>query len=289
MLMASITYSSLNRFVKAEVQAHEWHERIRYQARVKYNHALYAASKPKKTIKEPSPKEKKQEEKTADKPKTEVGRGSIPGQFLVSPVFRENHHDDLIKYSELFKAVVRQLYYEQPFFKNLEKERPQFLDEILKEIVEISERDKPIANFNKLMFKNWSDPNLKRAFSLMLAETPSYRAPLKEKIEKELPEAEKDESVINRSGINTINDLFHFTYLPKIRIWLASRPILIALFRNEELVEALIRDRMQNYPKLISGIYQSEDIEKYLQETYGGKSSYDHLIDYKVTKTRPPK
>lgn len=288
MLMASITYSSLNRFVKAEVQAHEWQERIRFQARVKYNQSLYALSKP-KVKEEAKSQESKKDEKKVEKPKTEMGRGTIPGQFLISPTFRHQHPDDFVKYGELFKAVARQLYYEQPFFKNLEKERPQFLDEIMREIVEISERGKPIASFNKLMFEKWSDPNLKRAFSLMLTESPSYRKPLKEKIEKEQEEKEKDESIVNRNGIVTLNDYFHFIYKDKIRLWLAPKPVLIALFRNNELVDALIQDRKQNYPKCISGIYEKDDLEKHLHETYGGKSAYETFIDYTVTKTRPPK
>ena len=288
MLMASITYSSLNRFVKAEVQAHEWQERIRAQARVKYNQSLYALSKP-KVKEEAKPPEPKKEDKKAEKPKAEMGKGIIPGQFLLNPSFRQQHPDDLIKYGELFKAVARQLYFEQPFFKNLEKDRPQFLDEIMREIVEISERGKPIANFNKLMFEKWSDPNLKRAFSLMLAESPSYRKPVKVKIEKDDEEKEKEESIINRNGIITLNDYFHFIYKDKIRLWLAPKPVLIALFRNSELVDALMQDRKQNYPKLISGIYERDDLEKYLHETYGGKSAYETFIDYTVTKTRPPK
>lgn len=284
MLMASITYSSLNRFVKSEVQAHEWQERIRAQARVKYNQSLYAQSKPKAKDETKASETKKEEKK-----KTEIGKGTLPGQFLLNPGFRQQHPEDFIKYGELFKAVVRQLYFEQPFFKNLEKDRPQFLDEIMREIVEISERGKPIASFNKLMFEKWSDPNLKRAFSLMLAESPSYRKPLKERIEKEHEEEEKEESIVNRNGIVTLNDYFHFIYKDKIRLWLAPKPVLIALFRNTELVDALIHDRKQNYSKLITGVYGRDELEKYLYETYGGKSAYEPFIDYTVTKTRPPK
>lgn len=283
MLMASITYSSLGRFVKAEVQAHEWQERIRAQAREKYNRSLYdrAPSKPDGKEKEKVPEDKG--------PRKENGRGTLSGQFLLNPTFRNAHQGDLIKFGELFKSIARRLYHEQPFFKNLERERPQFLDEIMREIVDISERDKPIANFDALMLKKWSDPNLKRAFSLMLAETPAYQRPVHEPIEKEEPEEERDESDASVNGLVSLNYYFHFNYKDKIRLWLAPRPVLMAIFNNTELVDSLIVARKRLYKSLMAQHYKEEEIAKSLRESYGNKSPYESFIDYTVTKTRPKK
>lgn len=294
MVLASITYSSLHTFFRNEVQSFEWQDRIRVVAYSKYNDSLRFCPITSKSITKtskaiPVDAETEQEKKTPSAPK-ETGRGTLPAQFLLNASYRKIHENEFPQFQELFKTLIRILYSDQPFYKRMQEERPNFLDEMIREIVDISERGKhPISKLDDLMFEKWGDPDLKHAFSYMLKATPIYRRPKREFIEWGNLDQEENESSYPIDGIYSLNFFMHSNNKDKIRLWLAPKVVLYALYKDFELVDLLVQDRYEQYKALNRGLYEKQQIQKHMEENYKGKSPFDSFIDFTVTKTLPPK
>ncbi len=287
MLMATITYSRLEHYLTAQIQASEWTFRVRSGARSLYNQdPLSCRIQPPKINPDPSlsgPKLPAQQ-------KAPKGTGKLAEKYLLNPGYRQNRDKDFQKIQDIFKQLAKNLYKDQPFFKNLEKERPAFLDEMLNEIVDITTKaPKPIKSFNDLMYEKWSDPNIKRAFSLMLQSTVTYKKPRPETL---LRGEAMDEAEVEKAspvGKVSLKDYFHDQNQDKVRLWLAKPELLSTFYQNQELVDALLKERKELYKKVVSDLIDPEEAKKEMEEHYGqGRSPYESFIDFTVTKTRPP-
>lgn len=281
MLMATITYSRLEHYLTTQVQSIEWQGRVRVGVRTLFNQdPLSCKTKPKPPSSEDA--------LTQTTPK---GYGKIPDKYFILPSYRSQHDENLLKAQELFKTLVRILYSDQPFFKNLERDRPTFLDEMLNEITEVSSRaQKKPKSFEDLMYEKWGDPDIKRAFSLMLQSTVSYRRPKPEILIR--GEEMKDLEIEKTAPLGqlTLEDYFHDKTTDKIRIWLAQPELLLALYQNQELVDNLIKERKELYKAVSRDLTPASEASKLLEQNYGhNRSPYEALIDFTVTKTKPPK
>jgi hypothetical protein len=171
----------------------------------------------------------------------------------------------------------------QPFFIQMQEERPDFLRAILQEIVMISDKANvknsklKVTHLDDLIYLPWSDVNLKIAFARMLQEGLIFKG-------SDRTNGDSSDLMSSPTGFQSLNDYFTSREADKIRVWLAPRPLLKALFPDswQEVIktrEALMRElKKENGPS-------AEDLSARFEQQFSEKTPYTELVDFKVTKT----
>jgi hypothetical protein len=154
-------------------------------------------------------------------------------------VDKKLHNKDLNvskQYRMLMIELMKIVYGEATFFKNLEKNRPGFLEEMLDAIEKAADAEsgEMIKHIRDIARLNLEDPELQEAFYHMLKGTIA-REKLKE-IESLTPRLKEKAYVSLFTFINYDGK----ENLPRIVIQLAPREILKAVFVTDEIVDAVI-------------------------------------------------
>lgn len=197
---------------------------------------------------------------------------------------RDNHLNEVKQYRMLAIELMRNVYGEAAFFKELERKRPHFLEELLKAIEDAAEEVPKgmIKRTVDLARLHLEDPELQEAFYRMLKGTIS-RDKLKELKEKgELTSRMKEKAYVS---------LFTFIHnegakgkVPTIKIGYAPPEILKAVFEKDEHVEAFILKVNE-----LSEKEKESGAEDLLKSAFIGKLRAgidENLINFKLPKKR---
>jgi len=173
---------------------------------------------------------------------------------------------------QLIKNLITVLYEKEPFFQEMLKEKPDALNEILHHLSNASARVGRIGAPHKLIklkFEDSNDESLWEFFTVLLRDIPQY----------------KDK------GCSFVSLLQYLTNRrsEKIRIYLAPKPILMAIFNNEEVVERLIKRRNEIFKEVKKqNAQQIQETARTFQETFAGEAiKFLPLLDFSVSKTDP--
>lgn len=310
MLLALMTYARLESFTKSHIQASEWVWLMKESERDTFNKAQKICNEAdKKKAKDkkkeaekaakgetpapaPTPTPPKDENKPAETPPpspppTPAGTGKISLAWFLKKDFREKNKDKMAQTVSLIENIISTQWGSQPFYKNLEKERPNFVPQMLQEMTDSVEKakiDNPtlkIKSLDDLLFVTWKDADLKIAFSRMLQEGLIYKR------EKESDEGLSDIISSSPKGYQSLNDFFTTKDFAKIRLWLAPRSLLLALFGDPKTVEEIVKTRESYHKEMKKGSADSKDLSKKLEEMFASRTSYNDLLDYTVTTTKP--
>lgn len=218
----------------------------------------------------------------------------------------------------LAKQLMIALYGAERFFKEMASEHPTFLDEILTEIETLSAalpKGKHITKAEGLANLQLSNESLHRVFNRMLhGELPpetgkEVLAPAPLVTEPEfsfglsvtLPEEsdnnddeldaaiESDEAHAPEGYVSLID---HITVVNRrhIRVYLASRALLMAIYGDRDIVESIIETRRAFYKQLKADSAAKNALSQQFKDTFsnsGQASSYSAILDFTVTKTDP--
>lgn len=218
----------------------------------------------------------------------------------------------------LAKQLMIALYGGERFFKEMASEHPTFLDEILTEIETLSDalpEGKKIIKTEGLATLQLSNESLHRVFNRMLhGELPaeiekeaSAPAPLFTKVEFSfglsvtLPEEadnnddeldaaiESDEAHAPEGYVSLID---HITVVDrkKIRVYLASRALLLAIYGDRDIVESIIEARKALFKQLKAEGTLKNALSQQFKDNFsnsGQAPSYSAILDFTVTKTDP--
>lgn len=160
-------------------------------------------------------------------------------RFIYDKKARDRDANAAKQYRVLILELMKIVYGEAAFFKDLEQKRPNFLEELLSAIERSSEEaaEKTIKRIQDIARLNLEDPELQDAFYHMLKGTVSRE---KKEEMKNGGKAIKEKAYlslftfINDEGVNKN---------PRIVIQRAPREILKAVFGSDEIVEAIILKR----------------------------------------------
>jgi hypothetical protein len=186
----------------------------------------------------------------------------ITFRYFYDKKAREGRPDAAKQYRMLAIELMRIVYGHAPFFRELEQNRPNFLDELLSEIEKASDKapDKLIKQIKDIARLELEDHELQEVFYRMLKGT----------ISRDEITAMKDPS--DRQKEKSYPSLF--TYInydgrkdtPTIRIALVPRETLKAIFLEDEAVEAIIKKRRElggkNRESGSDALFRSEFIDK---------------------------
>lgn len=199
-------------------------------------------------------------------------------RYIYDKKAREKHSNEANQYRILMIELMKNVYKEAAFYKELERKRSNFLEEMLNEIEKASElafKDSSkrfIRETKDLARLKLEDPELQQAFYHMLKGTiardklEAERVELKEKGE-ELPSRMKEKAYVSLLTYITIDGNARSTP-PTIKIARAPREILIAIFEKEEVVENLMSRREELGANKDSGadeLFKSEFVGKVRQ------------------------
>ena len=193
---------------------------------------------------------------------------------------RDGHLNEAKQYRMLAIELMRTVYGEAAFFKELERKRPDFLEEILKAIENATEEapEKLIIETKDLARLNLEDPELQDAFYHMLKGTILRDKLMNLKEKGELTPKMKEKAYVS---------LFTFIHNegakspPTIKIGSAPPEILKAVFGNDEIVEAILLKR-----KELGGKDKDSGAEEAFQSEFIGKRRPgidEHLLDFKLS------
>lgn len=253
-----------------------------------------------------SSKQSKAAQKVPASPRVIIGKLFKKTEGQQSP-------QEVASVTALLKNLMMTLYADQPFYTKIQEQRPSFLDEIIAALIYAVDQlpdDKKPKKAEALANIELGDKQLDDALYKML-----HGAPYKEMYDnnpqdlvseqpKEVEESDEDpsdESVVEKEaeehqspkGYFSLLDFVTLQPLDKVRVYLASREVLKALYRNDALVDEIIRKRNEIFHE--TKLADDEGM-KSLSESFKNEfdnrqdpAIHDDILDFTITKTNPKK
>lgn len=232
--------------------------------------------------------------------------------LLINQKEREKSQEAYIKTRELTKLLMTYLYGETDFFKEMIAKRSNFLDDILNEIQHGAEQipqEQKIINPAGLLNLNFADQELHLIFYKMMTGLPDgiSEPPASSKknlnveetnldTDDEIDASVESEEAHASAGYVSLMDYITVRPTTTLRVFLASRPLLLSIYGDEYIVNNVIEKRQELYRKLKSqdeGVDAlKKELSKEFQNEFGvvGKASeFKVILDFSVTKTDPKK
>lgn len=240
---------------------------------------------------------------------------------FVDSKMRESYAQEYPQLHTLAVRLIQTLYKDQRFYREMEQKRPDFVNALLAalqhaenlpaENLSRANATKPqkIARAADLANLNLQDPDLNDAFYKMLQGTMTPREKpdqqggtfgADQKIVCQSPgelgeeddegiEPGKQEEVRSPQGYYSLLDFITIQDAGKVRVFLAARPLLMAIFDDPAVVTALLETRCMLYNNVVHGTMTPDQAAQALRTQFLPHSKgFDEIIlDFSVTKTNP--
>jgi hypothetical protein len=181
-------------------------------------------------------------------------------------------------------SVVRNLilflYGGQKYFVELAERRPNYIDEIFSALMEETVEPPKITKVKELATVDLQDPELNEAFTRMLKG--AYEEPPAEQKEKRPLRLDQ--------GYYSLLDFITLENKLKLRVYLASKQLLMAVYGNPALVEEILRVRYQLYRNVLKGLLEANAAAEEFKQQFGNAALPDvpvDFLDFGVSKTNP--
>lgn len=157
-------------------------------------------------------------------------------RYLLDKQLREGDKDTADQYRLLILKLMEIVYGEATFFKKLKDKRSNFLEEMLIAIEKAADKvpNKTIRRIRDIARLKLEDPELQKAFYHMLKGTIE-----RDQLEQMQP---LDEEMRKKAYVSLFT-FVEYAASKKIKIQLAPREILKAIFDKDEVVEAIMNKR----------------------------------------------
>lgn len=210
----------------------------------------------------------------------------------------------------LSKKLMYNLYHDQPFFQQVEQQRPDILDALLASLMVADslpkdQKPKKAADLSNL---DLGDPLLNSVFYFMLKGAPAPEAiqPVQQtaqppsllseyqavqgnaEADDENGDPNKKEEYKSPEGYYSLLDYIILEDTVKIRVFLAPRALLTAIFDDPNVVEAIIELRNNLYNQVVNGSMNAANASTQFQTMAAPRTTFDQtILDFTVTKTNP--
>ena len=295
MLLALMTYTRLDSYLSSQVfqtifsyyMENDEREYTNLQALSAYDHIN--VNKVKKDEKS------KPKQKAAGSPRVSI--------FLwFNKTQREEKPKEWAQTKVLLKNLMSSLYGGQPFFQKSLENNPALLDQLISAVaqtVDALPKDQKPKTAKDLANLKLADPELDQVFYKILQGAhckPVATTESKAKEEHSLEESQGDSVEENGSeeyrstkGYCSILDFITGAAHAKVRVYLASREVLNAIFPDSQVVDDIIVERQQLYKQALSAEDSQPLAEQFKEHFSRFKDSAidDDTLSYDVTKTNP--
>lgn len=226
---------------------------------------------------------------------------------------KEKAPQEAASFTVLLKNLMTTLYADQPFYKKIIEERPSFQDEIIAALIKSAAelpKGKGLKNAADIANLKLDDDELQDVFYKMLKGAPykDLNKTLVPDLTKEVPKEQvqkddddSDDTSIEKEreehkspqGYFSLLDFLTLQSWNKVRVYLAPREVLQAIYRNDAIVNDVINKRNELYHQAYLG---DSEGTKSLSESFKNEFNNrqdpavgDDVLDYTVTKTNPKK
>jgi len=278
MLLATMTYARLDSFRTSSASQAQF---VGYMKNIEREYINAAAAEKYDNI------HVTQKEKTDSKKEQAIAACSRISFF---PLFGEKvpqkDQPIFLKTFRVMKSLINFLYGEKAFFQELYKKRSNFVEELLVQMMKAYEalpKDKKIKDVKGLANLDLKDKELQDAFYRMLK---GDQDTLEQKTE-----ANDGEPFNVKEGYLSLRDFTTMKKKDKIRVYLASPIVLMALFADESAVQAIKDRRLQLYKDVKGEVLTPQEAQVELRNfVFGVASNVDEaLLNFEVSKTDPKK
>lgn len=240
---------------------------------------------------------------------------------LINKDKRKSDSDAYNQTRELFKRLMTHLYSRQTFFQTMLAQRPNFLDDILNEIERGIDRieeqtqkkfpAKDATSLSTIEFANL--PELNYVFYLMMhgLPNPDKQKPIGDKSlnndsqttwivetqstvdsDEENGDIIASEEAISQPGYESLVDYITVKKADKVRVYLASRALLMAIYNNEDTVNSIIEKRKELYKRVRNNKDPKETLNatQEFQNSFsqlGDAQNFSAILDFSVSRSNP--
>jgi|688.fasta_scaffold04572_16 hypothetical protein len=318
MVMAAVTYARLETYRNFSVVQAEFKHFMDDTERGYINMAAehwYATSSAKKPPTNGGNPPVHSSPNVPQKPSSPKGNRLLSFAYLIDPTKREKDPKKYAKIHLLAKKLIITLYKEQPFFKEMEQKKPDFVDGLLNALAVIHnfpkklkpQEAKDLANtdlgdpeYNNFLYKilqrtiTRPDKEIRESFSK--EDRPARPLEEEEKGSDEEDSQDKEShepEYTSPKGFYSLLDYITLKDAQKIRIYLAPKKMLEAIFDDPKVVQTVIETRKEIY-KQVKGKKGMDNSEasKIFKNKFAPLSDPnfdDTILDFDVTKTDPSK
>lgn len=302
MLLAMLAYGRLETYVNSQLTQVVFENYMQNQERSSINSGAVKAYD-----------DIKKSGKTKDTPPTPRVKATskITMALFFNHSLREKDPKQWNQSKILLKNLIVTLYGQEKFFKEALEKRPGVVDELISAIEHASDAlppDKKMKQTKDLLTLKLQDPVLDDLFYQILKENPyidllpqsqqKANGTLKpvEPVEEENKEDHADgseEAQEHQSppGYFSLLDFINNSKDYKVRVFLAPKQVLQAIFRDQSTVDEIMREREMFYKQAVSGM-PVDELSKAFESRFNGSRQSDidtTSLDYSVSKTRPKK
>lgn len=247
------------------------------------------------------------------------GRGSANKASSRLPIFTILNSEDRTqnanfhsKVREILKKLMVQLYHDQKSFAALYQKNPQFLDAVLDQLEAAADQyfaqeDKKGVKAEILSNLTIEELGLRNIVYVMLKGTPQDMEPEKQKKklrfdqpiakksvgkEEEADAAEESMDSHSEAGYVSLIDQVTADKKLKIRVYLASPDLLMAIYEDQKLVDEIVNERQQIYRALKNDSLKEHEGTETFKNRFalaGKAAQYGEILDFGVSKSNPNK
>ncbi len=272
MLLVMITYGRLESFRSYSFVQVKFKEYMEHSERDYINES--AVNRYRSTVATRTEKtEKEQREKSKASAK-------LSFNLFVDKQERDANQQKMETHLNAARSLIGFLYGNQPFYQELEAKRPNFVTEMLSALIVQSETMPKISKVKELATVDLKDPELNDAFTRMLKG--AYEEP---------PKGKEKRPIRLEDGYYPLLD---FITVGKgkleLRVFLASRQLLMAVYGNPALVDEIVRVRYQLYKNFKDKVIDKNQAGEEFKNAFGNSALPfipENFLNFDVSKTNP--
>lgn len=283
MIIASISYQALGHYKSnAEIRG-IWERYLHIDEPCAYNRIvdeLYR--KLKQSQGKPA-----QEKEAVEKKEEDVNKAAsaINFRFLVDTNYQVEYPIQTEQMETLIKHLILFLYSDQIFFQTLNEKRPNFLDEMIPALRASNEEGNKITSKRKLQQLTLKDPELNEFWYQLRKSNP-----ISSRVIQQLFTDENKSMQETPCFEVSLLDYLSNSNVQQLRVYLASRPLLMVLLENGEQVNEILSKRKELHSEVLRKTMTQEEATQEFQsfsQKFSGFSHYEGILNYKVTTTNP--
>ena len=198
----------------------------------------------------------------------------------------------------LAKKLIHVLYNKAPFYRQMAQENPAFVEQFLASLMvaDAIPKEKKLKVAKDLNTLHLLNPVLDDLLYKVLkgAPDPSQNPPavpiFQAEEDDEDPDAELAEEYRSPVGYTSLLDYITLQPATKIRVFLASKPLLTAIFDDPQTVQQVLLERQRLYQGVASGALQVKDASTQFEAAFLGRADSNlnkMVLDFTVSKTNP--
>lgn len=273
MVLASISYGEIRVFHRQALSQATWIRYMKVEENCLYNKNVGEAYEQESSDKsKPQPKVDSLGRRSEDEPKgtkaTSKGSAKINFKILIGEA-QDLTTEQQNQFGLLVKNLISQLYGKENFYKEIEEKNPNFLDALLLTLKGFAtEKISDIGGLSKIDLK---DPDLQRFWYFLLKKNPDERK--------------------GKGGCAKISfyDFLSESYKTQVRVFLAPKEILLAAFKDDEVIVNQILEKRQELYNQVDKDYPLDLATEDFQNAFQGYTDFPDILDFTITKTKPSK